>query len=387
MARILIFTGKGGVGKTSMAAAHARQSAKEGKKTLLVSTDMAHNLGDLFECAVGREEKEVCENLYALEIDPNYVMEHDFSDVKNALEGMLSSGGSTGSMEDFFFIPGMEELFSLLKIKEIYEQESYERIIVDCAPTGETLSLLKFPEMLSWYFEKFFPVGKLAVRVVSPFAKAIYKLKLPDKKAMTEIERLYVCLLELSDLLKNREVSSIRLVAIPEKMVVEETKRNYMYMNLYDFAVDGLFINRILPKDIENPFFEEWISLQTGYIEELKAVFGTIPVYEIPWFDTDLNGISGIDRIVDAALSGRDLFAVCEGLSGERYEELENGWRLILPLPCAEKGELQMHETEGSVILRIGNFKRDIPKPDSLRGYEIVSAKLRDSELLIDFAQ
>lgn len=225
MKRIIIFTGKGGVGKTSIAAAHAVKSAKEGKKTLIVSTDMAHNLGDLFEQSIGRTETKVKENLYALEIDPNYTLQHEFKYMMNALQRMLTSiGNDEMHFDEFTMLPGMDELFSLLKLLELYKESEYERIIVDCAPTGETLSLLKFPELLCWYMDKFFPVGKVAVRVLSPVSKAFFQIELPDKAAMNDIQKLYLTLIELQELLRNKEVCSIRLVTMPEKMVVEETK-------------------------------------------------------------------------------------------------------------------------------------------------------------------
>jgi len=388
MGRILVFTGKGGVGKTSVAAAHARHSALEGKKTLIVSTDMAHNLSDIFEMPLGKTSKEVSLNLFALEIDPNHVMENDFQDMQRAIVNMMGSFGMPmGNMAQLAVLPGMGELFSLLKIMEIHESGVYERIIVDCAPTGETLSLLKFPELMSWYMEKLFPIGKFAMRVLSPISKTLFKVQLPDKAAVSDIEKMFVKLAQLQNLLKDRSVSSIRLVTMPEKMVVEETKRNYMYMNLYNFQVDGLYINRILPKDIDNPFFNEWIDLQSQYIEELEAVFGDMPIYRIPWFDTDLNGISGIDRIEKQVLKGRGVFKLQADLKGERYEQSDDGYKLLIYLPCLEKGDLKLHESGTDIIIKIGNYKRSIPLPSSLRNHGVTSAKLEEQTLQIQFSK
>lgn len=388
MGRILIFTGKGGVGKTSVAAAHARYAALEGKKTLIVSTDMAHNLGDIFEMPLGRTTTKVDDNLYALEIDPNYMMENELKEIKTAIMNMISSTGfSTSQLEQLSVFPGMDELFSLLKILEIYESCEYEVIIVDCAPTGETLSLLKFPEMLSWYMEKFFPVGKVAIRVLSPISQAVFKVQLPNKEAMNDIEKTFLRLLQLQELLKDRQVTSIRLVSMPEKMVVEETKRNYMYMNLYNFHVDGLYINRILPKDMDNSFFEEWLDIQSQYIEELEMVFGEMPIYKIPWFDTDINGLGGIDQIVSKVLTGRDVLSVHDDLKGETYEKIETGYVIKLFLPCVEKGDLHLHESGTDIIIKIGNFKRSIPKPSILRHYEVNGAKLSEQTLNITMVE
>ena len=388
MSRILVFTGKGGVGKTSVAAAHARYSALEGKKTIIVSTDMAHNLSDLFKVPIGKTMVEVSNQLFALEIDPNDMMENEFHEMKSAILKMLQSSQlPLSNMESISVFPGMDELFSLLKILEIYESGEFERIIVDCAPTGETIALLKFPELLSWYMEKFFPVGKVAMRVFAPISKVALKIELPNKAAMTDIEKMFMKLIQLQELLKNREVTSVRIVAMPEKMVVEETKRNYMYMNLYNFHVDGLYINRILPKDMDNEFFNEWVGIQQQYIEEYEMVFGEIPIYKIPWFDTDLNGISGIDHITETVLQGKDVFALQEDTRCESYEKIQEGYQMKLHLPFVEKAEVNLHESDTDLILKIGNFKRSIPKPTTLRHHEIQKASFEDQMLYVTFME
>lgn len=388
MSRILIFTGKGGVGKTSVAAAHARHSALEQKKTLIVSTDMAHNLSDIFQTQLGKTTSKIDDNLYGLEIDPYHMLENEFSDMKQGLLTMISSSGlPVEDLDQLSVLPGQDELLSLLKILEIYESNEFDRIIVDCAPTGETLALLKFPELLSWYMEKFLPVGKVALRVLSPISKTVFKMELPNKAAISDIEKLFVRMMDLQALLKNREVTSIRLVAMPEKMVVEETKRNYMYMNLYNFHVDGLYINRILPNDIDNPFFNEWITIQSNYIEELNAVFYHTPIYNIPWFDTDLNGLTGIDKIELNVLRDRDVFAIVPDEHEDKYEKVEGGYVLKLYLPCTNKGDVDMHESATDIILKIGNFKRSIPKPSILRDHFISKASFEDDNLLITISQ
>lgn len=383
MNRIYIFTGKGGVGKSSVAAAHAIKSAKEGHRTLLVSTDMAHNLGDIFEVTLGKEPLMVAENLDAYEIDPNFVMENDFADMKESLCKLLPKTDGN-SMEDFGMLPGMEELFSLLKITDIYKEGTYERIIVDCAPTGETLSLLKFPELLSWYMEKLFPIGKVAVRLLAPVSKQFFKIELPNKTAMNDIERMYLKLAELQELLKDREKTSVRLVTIPEKMVVEETKRNYMYMNLYNFNVDGLYINRILPNEIENEFFEEWLQIQKKYIAQLEESFGVLPTYRIPWYDEELKGMHAVERICKDALHD-DVFNTKVITNRETFEQNEIGYVLSVPLPYAKKEEMDLYQSLTDVVIKLGNFKRNIPLPNVLRTYSIKSAKLQDGILRIQF--
>lgn len=387
MKRILIFTGKGGVGKTSVAAAHALKSSQEGKKTLIVSTDMAHNLGDLFNVPIGKEAVTVADHLDALEIDPNYVMEKDFKNLMRAFSNMIGSINPDGAeMDEFTMMPGMDELFALLKIQELYDHSDYERIIVDCAPTGETLSLLKFPELMCWYMDKFFPIGKVAVRILSPVSKSLFKIQLPDRHAMSDIETLYVKLIELQELLKNKAVSSVRLVTIPEKMVVEETKRNYMYMKLYNYNVDGIFINRILPLEINNPFFEEWITIQKKYIGEIESCFDQIPKYYIPWYDTDLLGLDAINRICEDVFAERtDLFEIKADIEGEKYEQTKTGYNLRLFLPNITKDEVSVNLSGSDVIVKIGNYKRNIPMPNTLRGMAVTSATFDQSTLVIAF--
>ena len=384
MNRIYIFTGKGGVGKSSIAAAHAIKSATEGKKTVLVSTDMAHNLGDIFERKLGKEMEHVLPNLDIYEIDPEYVMENDFSDVMKYLGNLFSEVDNYG-LQDMGMIPGMEELFSLLKIADIYNSDRYERIIVDCAPTGETLSLLKFPELLSWYMEKLFPIGKVGVRMLAPISKSVFKFEMPNKNAMNDIEKMYLKLVELQELLKNRDITSIRIVTTPEKMVVEETKRNYMYMNLYNFNVDGLYINRILPQDINNDFFDQWISIQKKYITYLKESFSALPIYEIPWYDEELRGEQNIRRIVEDALSESGVFEKKIITERENFKQVETGYQLDVFLPCADKSSIDLYQTATDIVIKTGNFKRNIPLPNILRNYVVVRAKFEEGRLYIIF--
>ncbi len=385
MRRIYIFTGKGGVGKSSVASAHAIKSAGEGLKTLLVSTDMAHNLGDIFEKQLGKTiEKNVLPHLDLYEIDPEYVMENDFPAVIEYLNGLFSDLGEA-DFSSMGMIPGMEELFSLLKIADIYRKGDYERIIVDCAPTGETLSLLKFPELLSWYMEKLFPLGKVGARVLAPISKAAFKVEMPNRHAMNDIERMYLKLAELQELLKDRNITSVRIVAIPEKMVVEETKRNYMYLNLYNFNVDGLYINRILPQEIDNPFFNQWIAIQKEYVTQLKDCFGMLPIYEIPWYEQELKGEAAVRRIVGDVLEKENVFDIKNITERETFRQVESGYELDVFLPCGEKEQIDLYQTTTDIVIKADNFKRNIPLPNALRSYGVAGAKYEEGKLRIRF--
>jgi arsenite-transporting ATPase len=311
-------------------------------------------------------------------------MEHNFNYLMKAVERMLPS--KEADQEDGFdlsMIPGIEELFSLLRIHQIYESHEFDIIVVDCAPTGETLSLLKFPELFSWYMEKLFPVGKFAMRLLHPVSQKLFKIELPDGKAMNDIERLYEKLFELQELLKNKEISSIRLVAIPEKMVVEETKRNYMYLNLYNYNVDAIFINRILPEDLNLNFFDEWLQLQADYINELQQVFGSIPVYKVKWYEEEITGMKALDRLATDVLGEDGILNIQTTVRNEEYEKTGEGYLLKVYLPCVDKKDIIMHETGSDIVIRIGNFKRNIPLPNVLRRFQVAGAKIVDNYLNI----
>lgn len=409
MQKIYIFTGKGGVGKSSIAAAHALKSAQDGKRTLLMSTDMAHNLGDIFERKLGKEAENVLPNLDIYEIDPEYVMRNEFSFIMEYLDKLLSGKGRTemgrggqeeterndimasvtegGSLQEMGMLPGMEELFSLLKIAEIYRSERYDRLIVDCAPTGETMSLLKFPELLSWYMEKLFPIGKVGVKVLAPVSKAVFRVEMPNRNAMNDIEKMYLKLSELQELLKDRDTTCVRIVTTPEKMVVEETKRNYMYMNLYNFNVDGIYINRILPQEIGNDFFYQWLAIQRDYITQIKECFGALPIYEIPWYDEELKGERAVRRIVEDVLERADVFASGAITEREKFIQTENGYQLEVFLPYASKEDIDLYQSATDLIIKTDNFKRNIPLPNILRSYMVEGARFEEEKLRIHFMQ
>lgn len=385
MGRIIIFTGKGGVGKTSVAAAHAVASAGEGKKTLLVSADMAHNLGDIFQTEVGGHKKKVRENLYLLELDPDLLLREEFPNANKAIASIMgkSLNLSSGSLNDDFMFPGFENLFSLLKIRSIYESGEYDRIIVDCAPTGETLSLLKLPELLTWYMEKFFPVGKAMVRVFAPVSKLKYKVTLPTNKAMNEIEEMHAQMVSLQELLKNPDVCSVRLVCVPEKMVVEETKRTFMYLNLYDYQVDRVFINRILPDDTGSSFMNRWRDIQKKYIDEIQSVFTDVPVTRIPWYSKEICGAEAIEHLAVEIIKIPAPFDIVIKNEKDSYYVIDGGYCLTIKLPGAETDGIEVSMHDMDLDIKVNNYHRCIPLPNTLRGATISDIQLKENKLQI----
>ena len=388
MTRIRVFTGKGGVGKTSVAAAFAWRLAEGGERTILASTDAAHSIGDVLDRRVGADVVRVAERLDAVELDADRIMEGEYGglvrSVTAMMDGMSSGGDASDEGDASISMPGFDGLFSLLKLLDFAESGDYDSIVVDCAPTGETLALLKFPELLGWYLEKWLPLGKAAMRVLSPLSKKVLKVELPDRRAMSDIERLYERLVALQVLLKDPERTSVRIVALPEKMVVEETKRNYLYLNLFGYRVDGVVVNRVLPSEAAHGFFAEWADVQQRCVGELEEVFADVPMARVPWYGTDVCGVEGVRRLADA-LPDEGVFDAAPLVEHERYAKTEDGWRLELFLPLAQKGALELFRTGADLVVRIGGFTRCIPLPNVLAGLEVGRARLEDGLLAVDF--
>ncbi len=386
MGRMIIFTGKGGVGKTCMSVSHALTSAREGRDTLLVSTDMAHSIGRILGIKIGSSIVSVEDHLDALEIDADEVMHTEFADITSYIGDLLAPSGMhfeySQELEEAL---GLQDLFSLLKIEQLYKEGRYERIIVDCAPTGETLSLLKLPELLSWYIDKMLPVAKAALRVLSPVSERMFDVKLPDADAVDDIDKLCARFRSLDSLLKDEDTTSVRLVCTPEKMVVEETKRNYMYLNLYDFNVDGLYINRVLPDKTGSPFMDEWYKLQQKYINQLYEVFPDIPAIMIPWYPKEVCGIGAIGQLCAENLDVEDLFDVRTRKRRERYTACDNGYCLSLPVKGADCGNLDIRLQGTDLMIKLNDFIRCIPLPDTLRHCVIGSVDTDEDEIRIFF--
>ena len=389
MGRIIIFTGKGGVGKTSIISAHALRAARSGMKTLLVSADMAHNLGDLFETETGGEFVSPTANLTLLELDPGKIMREHYPDLNRSLLEMLggSMSRAAGSINSEFMIPGFEDLFMLLGIRDLYKSGEYDLLLVDCAPSGETLSLLKLPELLEWYMEKFFPVGKFMTRVLSPVSNALYKVKLPDSTAMDQVSLMHRNLVDLQNLLKDPQVTTVRLITLPEKMVVEETKRTYMYLNLYGYRVERVFINRVLPPMPDNPFMDSWHRIQKTYIEEVESVFSHIPVTRIPWFPEEIKGLEAVERLSRCLPDNEVLFAPADmessAQASETYEITPEGCCLSLYMPGAEDVSVQICGRDLDV--KTANVLRKIPLPAVLYRAEILRTQLTCGFLKVYF--
>lgn len=280
--RIILYTGKGGVGKTSVASATSCKIASGGKKVLIMSTDQAHSLSDAFGVKLSNCPTKITDNLDAIEIDALIENEAIWGNIKGYIEKlMLLKSEKTIEVEELLVFPGFEDLISLLKIKQINDENNYDVLIVDCAPTGETMSLLKFPELFKWWMDKIFPMKRKAAKIVKPIIDRTIKIPLPDDKTFDEIEILYNKIDELHKLMLQKDKVSLRIVTTPEKIVIKETKRNFSYLHLYDFNVDAIIVNKIIPDEGGKGYFEKWMKLQSENLKEINESFSPVPIFKI----------------------------------------------------------------------------------------------------------
>lgn len=384
--RIILYTGKGGVGKTSMAAATACKLAQEGKRVLIMSTDQAHSLGDSMDCKLSKEVQEVAENLYALEVDTIYEGEKSWGNMKGYFKELLSiQGGSGIETEELLVFPGLEELFAMFKILDIYEEKKYDVLIVDCAPTGETLSLLKYPEKLSNFMQKVLPMKRKGAKIAGPAVEKIMKIPMPQDNVFDDMEYVMNKMGRLQKLLLDQSVVSLRIVTTPEKIVIQEAKRNFTCLHLFNYNVDAILVNRIYPDEAMKGYFNKWIEMQEKGLKEIRESFSEIPKFYVKLQKEELRTLPILARI------GSELFQDGEAdqvlFSKEIYQMVkeEKETTLKIYLPFAEKDEVELSQQDSELVLGIRNEVRRFPLPVELQGEEIQGAKMEDGYLYIRF--
>lgn len=382
--RVIIYTGKGGVGKTSMAAATACKIAKSGKKVLVMSTDQAHSLGDSFDMKIEKEPTRVTENLYALEIDTVYESEKSWGNLKEYFKQLLTlKGGSGIEVEELLVFPGLEELFSMFKILEVYESGEYDTIIVDCAPTGETLSLLKYPERLSAMINKVLPIKRAGVKTVGPAVEKVMKIPMPKDNVFDDIEYLMDKMQRLQDLLLNKEVVSLRVVTTPEKIVINEAKRNFTCLYLYHYNVDAIIINHIYPAKAMKGYFNKWIKLQEDGLQDIKESFSEVPRFYVELQKQELRTLDVLTEVGDFVYGEVNPDEVL--FQKEIYSIDSEKNCLKIYLPFAEKGELRLEQDKNELVVGVKNESRKFPVPSEFAQRDIEGAKFEDGYLNILF--
>jgi arsenite-transporting ATPase len=385
--RILLYTGKGGVGKTTLSAATALRCADLGYRTVVVSTDAAHSLADSFDQALGSEPTLVADRLYGQEIDLLYQMEKYWGKVREYLATVLAWRGMDDLIaEETAVLPGMEELASLLQIVYLTETGEYDVIIIDCAPTGATLQLLSFPDMARWYLKKIFPVEKKAIQLSRPFLRAVSDMPLPEDDLFDTIVELITRLGEMHDMLSDPQMSSIRLVLTPEKMVIREAQRAYTYLSLYNYTTDLVISNRVLPEEAATGYFEGWHEIQARYSQMVEEAFAPLPILQVPMFEQEVVGQALLRRLADAVYGDRDPTALFYAGQRQRVEREDGQYRLILPLPMTTKEAIHLGRFGEELVVHIGNHKRNILLPRALVTMDVLSARYEGDTLVITFA-
>ena len=382
--RIIIYTGKGGVGKTSMAAATACRIAKDGKKVLVMSTDQAHSLGDSFDVKIGKEPTVIMDNLSAMEVDSVYESEKSWGNIKGYFKELLTlKGGSGIEVEELLVFPRLEELFSMFKILEMYESGEYDTIIVDCAPTGETLSLLKYPEMLSELITKVLPIKKKGVQKIGPLVEKVAKVPMPEENVFDDIEYLMDKMQRLQELMLNKDVVSLRVVTTPERIVISEAKRNFTCLYLYHYNVDSVIVNHIYPEQAMEGYFSKWIQFQKEGLQEIEESFSEVPKFYV---ELQQKEIRSLDVLCEM---GKEIFGETDPdevlFKKEIYIiDTENSC-LRIYLPFAEKDELLLEQQDQELVVGIKNERRRFPLPEEFKDKEIEGASFEDGYLKIRF--
>lgn len=384
--RILLYTGKGGVGKTSIAAATACKIAETGKRVLIMSTDQAHSLGDSFDRKLGNEPLEITEHLYAMEIDAVAESEHAWGNIKDYLKKLLTSrSGESIEAEELLVFPGFEELFSLFKILDIYKGGNYDVLIVDCAPTGETISLLKFPEMFGDLLGKIMPIKRKAIKVAGPLVEKTTKIPMPKETLFDEAEVLCSKIEQLQDLMSDKEIVSLRIVTTPEKIVVKEAKRNFAYLHMYDYNVDAIIVNKVYPKSSLAGYFNQWIENQQKSLEDIRQSFFGIPVFEMEFLKHELRTVERLKKAADMVYRDTDPGEVLAVQNIFVLEKVQDRYWLKIAIPFVDKQELELEQKGEELELTIKNERRNLLLPPKLREYEVAGAKYDEGMLKIEF--
>ncbi|MDR9450418.1 MAG: TRC40/GET3/ArsA family transport-energizing ATPase [Acidimicrobiia bacterium] len=386
--RIVLVTGKGGVGKTTVAAATALCAAEAGHRTLVLSTDPAHSLADAFDISLGDEPRRLTENLFGQQIDTQSRLEAYWGEIRDQLMAILDWGGVRGlEAEEFLVFPGMDELFALVEVQSHASSGRYDALIVDCAPTAETLRLLSLPEVLSWYFDRIFLTQKRVMKAARPVLSRMTNLPIPGDEVMDAAENVFTAIERARRILLDSSITTARLVVNPEKMVVSEARRTYTYLSLFGYAIDSVVVNRILPDDLSDPYFSRWQEIQSQHLEDIHQSFADVPVMRLRLFDEEMTGIDKL-RILGTELYGDSDPAV--GFAGRRpfrVIEQPNEVALEIDMPFVGKDEVDVLRDGYEVFITVGAYRRSFVLPDSLHRREVIGAKLEGGVLRVRFSE
>ena len=384
--RTILYTGKGGVGKTSVAAATARRCAAGGARTLVLSTDPAHSLADSLQAEVGAAPTPVGDRLWAQQVQAQEELERHWSAVQEWLGGILADRGVERIAADELTVPpGGDELFSLLELKRHAESGEWDAIVVDCAPTGETLRLLSFPDAARWWLDRVLGRESTMLAAARPLARAFLDLQLPDERVVDEVQGLVRSLIDLHELLRDASRVSLRLVMTPDRMVVSEAMRTFTYLNLYGYLTDAVVVNRVFPEAVDGTYFGAWRAVQAEQLALVESGFAPVPILRAPYFEQEVLGPEMLDRLAGELFGAGDPAAVLYDRLTQELSLADGRAELRLDLPFAEKGDVGLRKIGLELVVRVDGQKRTIVLPGALAGFRPTGAALRDGSLVVSF--
>jgi arsenite-transporting ATPase len=392
--RIIIFSGKGGVGKTTVASATALRCAQRGLKTIVISIDIAHSLSDAFQLQIDLYDHNrgkprlVSENLWLQEVDIQEELDRNWGEVSKYLAAIFNSSGITHILaEELAVIPGMEDVISLLYINQYYRQRTYDVIVVDCAPTGESLRFIGMPSTLDWYMKKIFHLERNVMKVARPLARRLIDIPIPEDSYFSALKDLFLNLEGVDKVLLDRNTTSVRLVTNAEKMVIRETQRAFMYFCLYGLVVDTIVVNKLFPQSVQDEYFRDWIATQQRSLKEIYAIFEPIPVRTVNILRDEVVGIDRLQEMGNMIYGDLDPSMVLHGESPYEINEQDGAYSLRIKLPFVKKDYVDLFKDEGDLVIRIGSFKRHVFLPRALVNLKPSGASLDDDMLTVRFAR
>lgn len=385
--RIMLYTGKGGVGKTTIAAATALACAERRYRTLAISTDAAHSLSDSFDLPVDKVPTPIADNLWVQETDLSSTVNDQWTTIQQWISALLAWRGLRDIVADeMAFLPGMEELSNLLYIVNYAESGLYDAIVVDSAPTGETLRLLSFPEMLNWWMKRLFPVERQIARAVRPVLKPLMNLPIPDEEVMDSVQQLFPQISKMRSLLTDAEITSIRLVMNPEKMVIKQTQRTFTYLNLYGYSTDLVICNRLIPDRITDHYFDYWKTNQTQYYKEIEERFAPLPVLSLPLLEQEVVGLDMLRKTAKELYGDRNPTEIFYHGKTHNFDKQDGQYVLSFDFPYTRKEEISLTKNSDELIIQVGSYRRNIILPRAVMNLRVKGAKLEDKKLVIRFA-
>ena len=388
--RIIFFAGKGGVGKTSMAAATGIKTSRMGYNTVIMSLDIAHSLSDIFDLAKDLLDQNkgkpirIKNKLWIQELDINKEIEENWGDIHKYISLLLNTTGLDEVLaEEISILPGMEEVSLLLYINRYIEENRFDVIILDCAPTGESLRFISIPTSLEWYIKKIFRIEKTIAKYVGPITQRIYNVPMPDQSYFDAVESLFKRLKGVDQVLVDPKVTSVRLVTNPEKIVLKETQRAFMYFCLYQMSTDAIIMNRIIPEDIKDSYFKDWRKSQSKYIEKAKEYFSPIPIFMVNLFRGEILGYEYLKELSDQMYNGENPLKYF--YQGKPYSIIkEKGqYQIQIKLPFIAKDDIEINKVSDELILRLGGFRKNILLPRQVAASKSVKARYEGENLFI----